>query len=73
MALRLWGPDQRSPLEDGGVSGIEKRSGDLHGEAWMSQPLESFCAINLKNSILKAWDRIKLAYKNKNMVTVKMR
>lgn len=54
-------------------SGIEKGSGDLHGQAQASQPFESFCVINLKNSILKARDRIKLAYKKKNMVTVKMR
>lgn len=63
----------KSPWKAQGVSSREKDPGDLHWEAWLSQPFESFCAINLQNSILKVWDSIKLAYKNKNMVTVKMR
>lgn len=72
MSLRLCGPGQESSLWDHGVSG-RKGSGHLHGKAQLSQLLESCCVINLKHSILKAWDSSKLAYKNKNTVMVKMR
>lgn len=78
---RLCGPEtfgfrpRESLVRTVGSQAETRAVGDLHwkGFAPSSQLLESFCVINLKNSIVKAWDSIKLAYKNKNMVMVKMR